>query len=69
MYNFEESYRSTASVHKDSSSKGFLDVLSADETIEIVNLHRQLNPEDFDYGIFNSIINSYKSQLQYMKAL
>jgi hypothetical protein len=56
-------------VHKDSSSKGFLDVLSADETIEIVNLHRQLNPEDFDYGIFNSIINSYKSQLQYMKAL
>ena len=40
VYNFEESYRSSTSVNKDSSSKGFLDVLSADETIEIVNLHR-----------------------------
>jgi hypothetical protein len=51
------------------NQKGFLDVLTSEETIEIVNLHRQLNPEDFDYGIFNSIINSYKSQAKQMNEL
>lgn len=39
-------------------NKGFLEVLSPEDTIEIVNLHKQLNPEDFSYGLFNSILQS-----------
>lgn len=66
VYNFEESYRATA-IQQKNSQAGFLDLLTSDEAIEIVNLHRQLNPEDFDYGIFNSIIGSYKSQMQHLK--
>jgi len=45
--NFEENFRATKA--------GFLDVLTPDEARDIVHLHKQLSPEDFDYGIFNLI--------------
>lgn len=40
------------------AGKGFLDILDGESTIEIVNLHRNLNPQDFDSQIFSSILKS-----------
>lgn len=42
------------------AGKGFLDILDHEATIEIVNLHKSLNPYDFDSQIFNSIMRSHR---------
>lgn len=55
VYSYEDHYR-TIFNKTDNFRKGFLDLLTHDDTIEMVNLHKQLNPEDYDKDIFNSII-------------
>lgn len=61
IYSFEETYRLNSGVSKDGQKGGFLDVWSPDETKDIVYLHRQLSPEDYDNFLFTSILNSYKA--------
>ena len=57
VFNTEDTYRASVNMAAN-AGKGFLDILDVDATIEIVNLHRNLNPQDFDSQIFNSIMAS-----------
>jgi hypothetical protein len=57
VYNTEDTYRvniNTAANH----GKGFLDIMGQEDTIEVVNLHKNLQPEDYDSPLFNSIMES-----------
>jgi pyruvate/2-oxoacid:ferredoxin oxidoreductase beta subunit len=61
IYNYEETYRMNQSQQKDGQRGGFLDVWTPDETRDIVYLHRQLSPEDYDGFLFTSILDSHKA--------
>lgn len=54
VFNTEDTYRASVNMAAN-AGKGFLDILDEDATLEIVNLHRSLNPQDFDSAIFSSI--------------
>ena len=43
VFNTEDTYRASVNMAAN-AGKGFLDILDQDATIEIVNLHRNLNP-------------------------
>ena len=59
MFNAEDFFR--ASVNQPSNTgKGFLDILPPEDTVEVVKLHKHLNPEDFDSPLFNNIIEGNK---------
>lgn len=57
VFNTEDTYRASVNMAAN-AGKGFLDILDVDETLEIVNLHRSLNPRDFESNIFNSIMTT-----------
>jgi len=57
VFNTEDTYRASVNMAAN-AGKGFLDILDGESTIEIVNLHRNLNPQDFDSQIFSSILKS-----------
>ena len=57
VYNTEDTYRASVNMAAN-AGKGFLDILDQDATLEIVNLHKNLNPQDFDNNIFDSIMAS-----------
>ena len=59
VFNTEDTYRASVNMAAN-AGKGFLDILDPEATLEIVNLHKQLNPEDFNSVIFNSIMKSQK---------
>lgn len=61
VYNTEDTYRASVNMAAN-AGKGFLDILDHEATIEIVNLHKSLNPYDFDSQIFNSIMRSHRAQ-------
>ena len=51
----EDYFRATVN-QSSNHGKGFLDILPPEETIEVVKLHKHLNPEDFDSPLFNNIM-------------
>jgi len=55
-YNMENTFRQAVNNAVTTQGKGFLDILPQEETIEVVSLHKSLNPEDFDSPLFNSIM-------------
>lgn len=57
VFNTEDTYRASVNIAQN-QGKGFLDILDHEATIEIVNLHKNLNPMDFDAEIFKSIMRS-----------
>lgn len=58
VFNVEDNFRSTVNQSGANGGIGFLDILSTDDTIDIVNLYRHLNPEDFESDLFNNIMAS-----------
>jgi len=51
----EDYFRATVN-QSSNHGKGFLDILAPEENIEVVKLHKNLNPEDFDSPLFNNIM-------------
>ena len=64
VYNMEDNFR-TAVNQASNAGKGFLDILPQEETIEVVSLHKSLNPQDFESPLFNSIMSNKKNTNQF----
>lgn len=55
IYNYEENFR-TEQAKTGNQGKGFFEVLPKEQVIEVTNLYRKVNKQDFNSDIFNNIV-------------
>jgi hypothetical protein len=50
LYNLEDTYRTLSQQHQ------VMEEMPQDDAVELIKIHKQLQPEDFNTGYFNQII-------------
>lgn len=61
IFNFEENFRKEQ-IKPGNAGKDFLNILSNQETIEVVDLYRKINLHNFDNDFFSNIMKSSMTQ-------